>query len=216
MAEARVRKAGVRPGRAALGGWRSVGSVLRDPRCDGVGSLQLVGRLPFWDEEELPFTLFGGGTVFRLVPDRGFRKESLAASTDERLLIVDCPDAEGWLVPQGIIAEWLSRHVTNAQLDDLLLGHPLYEHLTRLDERGHSRAGRARLIHWTPGVPTAAIVRAPEFLPDDREAPAVNRSRPAYAAAVTGLLRSLSGAFDLLDIEVGLTMRPPVTRPSPR
>ncbi|MCA1810641.1 MAG: hypothetical protein LC623_01355, partial [Halobacteriales archaeon] len=181
--------------------WRSLAAVLRSPLCQGCGPLHLVGREPFWREDALPFLLEGGGTVCHLLPDQGFTKESLAASEDERLLIVDCPDAPGWLAPQEIVSSWMARHVTNPALDDLLLSHPLYEYLTQTDEEGHSR-GPAPLAQWVPGVPTLATVVAPEFLPHDRDAPKVNRDRAAYAEAVLDLLRQLDERFDLMEVEV--------------
>lgn len=181
--------------------WRSLATVLRNPLCQGCGPLHLVAVEPFWREDALPFLLEGGGTVCHLLPDAGFRKESLAASQDERLLIADCPDAPGWLAPQDVVAAWMARNVTNPALDDLLLAHPLYEYLTQTDEEGHSR-GPAPLVRWVPGVPTLATVAAPEFLPDDRGAPKVNRHRSAYAEAVLDLLRRLHERFDLLEVEV--------------
>jgi hypothetical protein len=168
-----------------------------------VATLHLVAAAPFWDDAALPFRVFGGGTVCRVVPDKGFRKAALAASDDERLLIVDCPDADGWLVPQGVVAEWMARNLRNAELEDVMLGHALYEHLTKTDERGHSRSGASPLVHWAPGFPTSASLRPPEFLPDDDEAPAVNRERVPYARAVADLLSSLDSRFHLRDVEVG-------------
>jgi hypothetical protein len=183
--------------------WPSLAALLRNGLCQGCGPLHLVAREPFWPEDSLPFLLEGGGTVCHLVPDAGFRKESLAGSEDERLLIADCPDAPGWLAPQEVVASWMSRNVSNAALDDLLLSHPLYEYLTQTDEEGHSR-GPAPLVQWMPGVPTLATVAAPEFLPGDPEAPEVNRDRAAYAEAVLDLLRKLDERFDLLEVEVPL------------
>jgi hypothetical protein len=189
--------------------WRSLGSLLRNNLCQGAGPLHLVAKEPFWAEDALPFLLEGGGTVCHLVPDAGFTKESLAASEDERLLIADCPDAPGWLAPQEIVASWMARNVTNAALDDLLLSHPLYEYLTQTDEDGHSR-GPAPLVHWAPGVPTLATIAAPEFLPQDPEAPAINRDRAAYADAVLDLLRKLDERFDLLEVELPLRIGEPL------
>jgi hypothetical protein len=180
-------------------------ALLRNPLCQGCGPLHLVAREPFWDEADLPFLLEGGGTVCHLLPDDGFRKESLAASEDERLLVADCPDAPGWLAPQEVVASWMARNVTNPALDDLLLSHPLYEYLTQTDEEGHSR-GPAPLVQWVPGVPTLATVAAPEFLPSDRDAPEVNRDRAAYADAVLDLLRMLDERFDLVEAEVPLRL----------
>ncbi|HEX2066591.1 MAG TPA: hypothetical protein VHI93_07245 [Candidatus Thermoplasmatota archaeon] len=181
--------------------WRSLAALLRNPLCQGCGPIHLVASEPFWREDILPFLLEGGGTVCHLLPDPGFRKESLAGSEDERLLIADCPDAPGWLAPQDVVAAWMARNVTNPALDDLLLSHPLYEYLTQTDEEGHSR-GPAPLVQWMPGVPTLATVAPPGFLPTDREAPAVNRVRAAYAEAVLDLLRRLDERFDLLEVEV--------------
>jgi len=147
----------------------------------------------------------GGGTVVHVVPDAGFRKEGLAGSADERLLIVDCPDDEGWLVPEDILADWMNRNVSCPDLEDLILAHPLYEYLTALDDEGHSRGGmRGELVQWAPGVPNMASVYAPEFLPDDEEAPAINRDRDAYAEAVADLLRQFEANFRPVEIEVGV------------
>jgi hypothetical protein len=182
-------------------------ALLASARCAGAGSIHLLAREPFWDEEALPFTLHGGGNVLRLVPDLGFRRESLAGSPDERLLVVDCPD-DGWLVPAGVVAAWMARHVTCPELDDLLLAHPLYAHATRVDAKGRSRMGRGRMAHWTPGVPTAATLAEPPFTPDDRAAPEVNRRRGAYAGAVVDLLSQLRARFDVLEIEVAARLEP--------
>lgn len=175
--------------------------LLASRRAHGVGSLTLVAREPFWDEGALPFTLHGGGSVLRLAPRPGFTKDLLASSFDERLLVVDCPDDEGWLVPGGLVAGWMARHVTCPELDDVLLAHPLYAHVTKVDGKGRSRAGRARLATWSPGVPTVAHLLEPPFL-TDRSAPAVNRSRAAYADAVVDLVARLREAFDLDEVEV--------------
>lgn len=191
--------------------WDDVGRALLHPRCQGTGPIQVVASAPFYDEDELPFALGEGGAVLHILPDPGFRKESLAGSADERLLIVDCPDDEGWLVPDDIIADWLARNVANDALDDLLLSHPLYEYLTRPDDDGHSRIGaRGELVQWAPGLPTIASIYAPEFLPDDDEAPLVNRDRAAYAHAVVDLLEQLEARFQLEEIEVGVRMMPPM------
>lgn len=176
--------------------------LLASPRCQGAGSLHLVAPRPFWDEEALPFTLHGGGNVLRLVPRPGFARENLAGSADERLLVVDCPDDDGWLVPAGAVAGWMARHVACPELDDLLLAHPLYAHATRVDSKGRSRMGKGRLAHWTPGVPTVASVVEPPFTPEDRSAPAVNRQRAAYADAVVDLVEQLRERFALVEIEV--------------
>lgn len=183
--------------------WTQLATLLRDPACQGCGAIQLVAREPFWDEEDLPFLLEGGGTVCHLVPSDGFTKQSLAASEDEALMVVDCPDEPGWLVPQDIVAAWMARNVTHPALDDLLLSHPLYEYLTALDDEGRSR-GAAHLVRWMPGVPTLATVDAPEFLPTDPHAPKVNRDRAAYSSAVLDLLRQIDARFDLLEAEVAL------------
>lgn len=189
--------------------WDDLGRSLLHPRCQGTGPIQVVAAEPFYNEDELPFALAEGGSVVRVIPDPGFRKESLAGSADERLLIVDCPDDDGWLVPDDLIADWLARHVSNEALDDLLLSHPLYEYLTRPDDEGHSRIGaRGELVQWAPGLPTIASLYAPEFLPDDEEAPSVNRDRGAYARAVVDLLVQLEARFDLEEIEVGVRMMP--------
>lgn len=184
--------------------WTRLAALLRDPACQGCGPIQLVAREAFWDETELPFIFEGGGTVAHILPEAGFRKESLAASPDERLLIVDAPDADGWLVPEDFVSDWMARNISVAALDDLMLAHPLYEYLTQMDDEGHSRGGRGELVQWAPGVPTIASLYAPEFLPNDKEAPAVNREREAYADAVIDLLKQLDERFDLLEIELGL------------
>ncbi|MHB8633099.1 MAG: hypothetical protein ACYDBQ_03900, partial [Thermoplasmatota archaeon] len=183
---------------------RRVAALLRDDDCEGAGSIHLVGREPFWDEAALPFSFAGGGTVCHLVPQAGFRRESLAGSEDERLLIVDCPDEEGWLVPQDIVSDWMARHVNCAPLDDLLLAHPLYEYLTKPDEEGRSRGGRAVLAQWSPGFPNLAALYPPEFLPGDEEAPRINRDRAAYAGAVVDLLEQLERTFQPVEMELGL------------
>lgn len=180
--------------------------LLRSPSCQGVGGLHLVAREPFWDASALPFSLHGGGTVLRVVPEAGFRRENLAATPDERLLIVDCPDDEGWLVPYGVVAGWLGLHVTCPPLDDLLLAHPLYSYTTKVDGKGRSRMGRERLAHWAPGVPTIATLAEPPFRPDDPEAPPVNRDRHAYADAVVDLVKRLRHGFDLLEVEVSVVL----------
>lgn len=180
---------------------RSLAALLRSPRSQGCGPLHLVAREPFWREDALPFLLEGGGTVCHLVPDAGFRKESLAASEDERLLIADCPDAPGWLAPQDVVSSWMARNVTNPALDDLLLSHPLYEYLTQTDKEGRSR-GPAPLVQWSPGVPTLATLAAPELLTGDPDAPEVNRDRAAYAEAVLDLARLLDERFDLVELEI--------------
>lgn len=185
--------------------WRRVAELLRHHDCQGTGPIQLVAAAPFYDEEELPFIFAGSGVVAHVLPEAGFRKESLAATEDERLLIVDCPDDEGWLCPEDIVANWLGRNVTCGALEDVLLAHPLYEYLTQLDEAGHSRGGhRGELVQWLPGVPHMASLYAPEFLPNDPDAPQVNRERGAYADAVIDLLQQLEESFDLTEIELGL------------
>lgn len=190
--------------------WRDVARLLRDPACSGAGPIQLLAKDDFYDEEDLPFLLLGGGSVVHIVPDAGFRKESLAGSEDERLLIVDCPDDEGWLVPEDIVADWLARHVSCPPLEDLILSHPLYEYLTAPDEEGRSRGGhRGELVQWAPGIPNLASVYAPEWLPDDPDAPAVNREREAYSMAVQDLLEQLERSFDLLELELGLRFAEP-------
>lgn len=177
-------------------------SVLASPHCQGAGSLQLVAREPFWAEEDLPFDLHGGGNVLRLVPQRGFSRDNLAGTVDERLLVVDCPDDAGWLVPSGMVAAWMARHVTCAPLEDVLLAHPLYAHVTKVDQQGRSRMGPGRLVHWAPGIPNVATLVEPPFLPDDPKAPPVNRRRAAYADAVVDLVAQLRERFDLVEVEV--------------
>lgn len=200
---ARRRTAWLAPAQAA------VRRLLEDPACQGLGSLHLVAAELFWDEEDLPFVLHGGGPVVRLVPRAGFTKDLLASSLDERLLLVDCPDDDGWLVPSGLVAGWMARHVTCPPLDDVLLAHPLYAHATKVDAKGRSRMGRGRLAHWAPGTPTVASLAEPPFTPGDRQAPAVNRDRAAYAEAVADLLGQLAAAFPLLEVEVGGRFGPP-------
>lgn len=186
-------------------GWRDLVPLLRHPRCQGTGAIQVVAAEPFYDEGLLPFELLGGALVLHLLPEPGFAKESLAASEDERLLVVDCPDDDGWLVPEGMVSEWLDRNVDRPDLEDLLLAHPLYEYLTALDDRGHSRGGhRGDLVRWMPGAPHIASLYAPEFLPDDPDAPTINRDRAAYAEAVQDLLEQLEATFVLLEVEVPL------------
>lgn len=175
--------------------------ALRAPTCLGLASIGLVAREPFWEEADLPFTLHGAGVV-RIEPKAGFRKPLLATTRDELAVMPDCPDAPGWLVPEGIVARWMAHHVRNAALDDLLLTHPLYAHRVQPDGQGLSRGGRTPLAHWTPGVPTHASLVGPEFLPDDKAAPAVNRDRARYAAACADLLAALQKAFPLLEIEL--------------
>lgn len=186
--------------------WRKAADLLRHPASRGAGPIHLVARRPFWEESDLPFRLEGGGIVVRIVPERGFRKESLAGSEDERLLIVDCPDDEGWLVPEDIVADWMARNVTCEELDDLLLSHPLYEYLTAPDDEGNSRGGRGELVQWAPGLPTIANLAAPEFLPEDEEAPKVNRDRQAYADAVVDLVGTLLARFDVDEVELAVRL----------
>lgn len=176
-------------------------AALRDEGCIGLAGISLVAREPFWDEADLPFTLHGAGVV-RLEPRAGLRKHLLAATKDELLVMPDCPDAPGWLVPEGIVARWMSLHVANERLDDLLLSHPLYTHLVKPDREGRSRGGRGRLVQWTPGVPTHAHLQGPEFLEGDKAAPTVNRQRAKYAAACEDLLARLHEAFDLDEVEL--------------
>ncbi|MGB1586740.1 MAG: hypothetical protein ACPHID_06825 [Thermoplasmatota archaeon] len=185
--------------------WSTLQRLLEHPDCQGAGPIQILAGSPFWEEDELPFLIGGGGTVLHVLPDEGFLKESLAGSEDERLLIADCPDEPGWLVPDDIVADWMNRNISCPDLEDLILTHPLYEYLTAPDEDGHSRGGhRGELVQWAPGLPTLASVYAPEFLPDDDDAPPVNRQRVAYAAAVADLARQLEAAFDAMEIEVGV------------
>jgi len=185
--------------------WQGLRDALLDARCQGAGAIQIIGSEPFYEEDSLPFRFEGGGVVAHVIPDRGFRKEALAGSPDERLLIVDCPDDEGWLCPDDIVAEWMARNISVPALDDLLLSHPLYEYLTKPDEDGNSRGGaRGELIQWAPGMATIASLSAPEFLPNDEEAPAINRDRTRYATAVLDLVERLENSFNLLEVEVGL------------
>jgi hypothetical protein len=193
--------------------WASALKPLLEPRCAGCGPIRLVGRRPFWSEADLPFEFHGAALAARIVPRAGFRKSSLAATPDELLLIADCPDDEGWIVPEPLLAQWMTRNVTCEALDDLLLAHPLYESLTRVDDAGGSRGGLGRLAGWTPGIPALASIREPEFMPHDRAAPMVNRDRAAYAAAVADLLAQLERAFEPIELEasfrwVGKPARP--------
>jgi hypothetical protein len=215
MSPRRGGKAAEATGRFAAGAgtpWSDLARAIAHPLCQGLGPIQLVARQELWDEEELPFIFEGGGTIAHIVPDPGFRKESLAGSEDERLLIVDCPDDEGWLVPEDIVADWMGRNVSNPDLDDILLSHPLYEYLTANDEEGLSRGGRGELVQWAPGIPTLASLHAPEFLPNDPEAPGVNRDRAAYAEAVRDLLEQLDGRFGVAEVELGLRLGDPPKR----
>lgn len=186
----------------------AVGQLLRSSRCQGAGAIHLVAVEPFWDETALPFVLHGGGNVLRIVPRPGFQRESLAATLDERRLVVDCPDGDGWLVPAGVVAGWMARHVSVPELDDLLLAHPLYAHATKVDAKGHSRMGPGKLVHWAPGVPTVATLAEPPFTPGDARAPTVNRRRDAYADAVVHLLAQLRSRFDLVEVEVAARLVP--------
>jgi hypothetical protein len=184
---------------------------LDDPYCLGLASMSLVSREPFWDEEDLPFRLHGAG-VMRIVPEEAFHKQLLAATKDELAVMPDCPDAPGWLVPEGIVARWMSLHLANARLDDLLLSHPLYTHLVKPDRHGRSRGGRGRIVQWTPGVPTHAHVQGPEFLEGDRSAPTVNRQRAKYRAACIDLLEQLHEAFDLVEVELSFAFEADASR----
>lgn len=177
--------------------------LLLHPSCQGAVAIRLLSARPFWDEEDLPFHLHGGGAVCRVVPDAGFQKESLAASQDERALIVDCPDDDGWLVPHGIVADWMARNVRHPALDDLLLSHRAYEYLTSPGDDGLPRGG-FDLVQWAPGLPNLVSIAAPEFLPRDPDAPAVNRRRRSYAAALRDLLAKLADRFGAEEVEVGL------------
>lgn len=185
--------------------WRDLAALLRRPPWQGTGPIQLVAAEPFYDEEDLPFAFWSLGAVCRLVPDPGFPKESLVATEEEQLLVIDDPEEEGWLCPEETVAHWLGRNVSNPTLEDILLSHPLYEYLTALDEDGHSRGGhRGDLVQWSPGAPTVASIYPPEFLPNDADAPPVNRDRDAYADGVMDLLEQLEAAFELLEVEVAL------------
>ena len=86
--------------------------VLEHPDCQGAGPIQVLAESPFWDEDALPFLVGGGGNALHVLPDDGFRKESMAGSEDERLLIADCPDEPGWLVPEDIVADWMNRNIS--------------------------------------------------------------------------------------------------------
>ena len=151
--------------------------------------------------------------MLRLEPAEGFTKKSLALSHDELLLVLDCPDAPGWLVPTAIVADWMARNVACAALDDLLLSHPLYAYATRLDRQGRSRIGTGRLAHWAPGIPTVASLMAPEWLPRDADAPKVNRDRAAHVAALQDLVAAIDDEFGLLEVEVGSRFGPPRAPP---
>jgi hypothetical protein len=177
---------------------------LRDEDCVGLAGISLVAREPFWDEDDLPFKMHGAGVV-RIEPKAGFRKQLLATTKDELLVMPDCPDAPGWMVPEGIVARWMSLHLVNARLDDLLLSHPVYTHLVKPDKAGHSRGGRRRLVQWTPGVPTHAHIMGPEFLEGDKSAPTVNRQRAKYAKACDDLVASLLQTFDLDEVELSFS-----------
>lgn len=185
--------------------WRDVVPLFRHPRCQGAGAIHLVGKHAFYEEDDLPFALAEGETVLRVIPRPGFTKESLAGSPDERLVIADCPDDTGWMVPEVIIGDWMSRNVRCARLEDIILAHPLYEFLTTPDDDGHTRAGaRGHMVHWIPGIPTIAVLHPPEFLPGDDDAPDVNRDRDTYADAVVDLLEQLEREYGPVEIEVGL------------
>ena len=184
--------------------WRQVAQLLHEPHCQGVGNIHLVCERDFYDETALPYSFAGGGTVCHLIPRDGFAKEALAGSEDEKLLVVDCPDEPGWLVCEDIVRDWMARNVHCPALEDLLLSHPLYEYLTKPDEEGRSRGGRAVLVHWSPGFPNLASLYPPEFLPEDDEAPKVNRDRATYAKALVDLLEKVEASFPMVEIEVGL------------
>lgn len=169
--------------------------------CRGLAGITLVAREPFWSEADLPFAIHGAG-VLRVEPRPGFRRVLLAGDQDELAVMPDCPDAPGWLVPQEIVSRWMTQHITNPRLDDILLAHPLYKHLVQLDAAGHARGGRWRLVQWTPGIPTHAHIRGPEFLPADRSAPTINRQRAKYANACAHLLDELQATFALEEIEL--------------
>jgi hypothetical protein len=188
---------------------RGLAEAARSPGWHGFGSLNVVAKSPFWDEDDLPFTLHGGGAAVRVEPAPGFAKSSLAGSHDELLLVIDCPDAPGWLVPTAIVADWMARNVTCPPLDDLLLSHPLYVYATRVDRQGRSRIGDAPIAQWAPGVPNVAALMAPEWLPRDPDAPRVNRDRAAHVAALQDLVSSLDDQFGLLELEVPSRFGPP-------
>ncbi|MFA5945027.1 MAG: hypothetical protein WC876_11255 [Candidatus Thermoplasmatota archaeon] len=188
---------------------RGLVDAAKSPGWHGFGSIHLVTETPFWDEADLPFELFGGGAVVRLDPAQGFTKTSLAASHDELLLVLDCPDAPGWLVPTAIVADWMARNVVCAALDDVLLSNPLYSYATRVDRQGRSRIGATRLAQWAPGLPTVASLMAPEWLPRDADAPRVNRDRATHVAALQDLVQALDSEFGLLEVEVGSRFGPP-------
>jgi hypothetical protein len=61
-------------------------------------------------------------------------------------------------------------------------------------------------VQWAPGIPTIASLQAPEYLPDDKEAPRVNRDRRQYAKALVDLVEQLMARFDLEEVEFGLRM----------
>ncbi len=185
--------------------WQTVAKALRHPECNGAGAIQLLADVAFYDEDQLPFDLLEGGSILHILPDQGFRKESLALSEEARLMIIDDPEGEGWYAPDDVVAAWMNHHVSCPDLEDLILAHPLYEYLTRLDDDGYSRGGhRGELIQWAPGIPNLASVYAPEFLPHDPDAPEVNRDRDAYADAVEDLLAELEAVFAPVEIELGL------------
>lgn len=179
-------------------------AILLDPACEGAGDIHLLAREGFWNDDALPFQVAGGGSVLRVVPDAALTPQLFASTDDERHTIVPCHDAPGWLVPSATVAGWLTRHVSNSKLDDLLLSHPLYSYLTAPDDDGLSRGGMARLVHWTPAMPHIATIVGPEFLPMDPDAPEVNRVRTMYADAVIDLLLQLEQAFDVEEVELGI------------
>lgn len=185
--------------------WAPVADLLRHPDAEGCGPIQLLADEEFYDEDDLPFILAEGGSIVHVLPDAGFPKEALAASREERVMIVDHPDGEGWLVPDDIVSGWMNRNITCPDLEDLVLAHPLYEYLTQLDEDGYSRGGhRGELLQWAPGLPTLASIYSPEWLPEDPDAPRINRDRDAYADGVADLLGQLERRFAPVEIEVGV------------
>ncbi len=189
--------------------WHEVRSLLQRSDCTGAASIRILAPEPFWDEDVLPFEVHGSPPIFRVVPRKGLRRESLAHDPDALLMIQDCPDAPGWLVPDNIIAWWLDRHVESPHVEDILLSHALFEHATHPDEQGYSPTGpRGSLIHWTPGLPHVLHIALPDPRPREPDAPAILRDPTQYSAAVTDLVDKLIEAIHPLEIELGLRFAP--------
>ncbi len=174
--------------------WQDRLQPLLHPDCMGIGSIQILAQEPWYDEEDLPFTIHGAG-ILRLEPVPGFTPESLAGSPDEARVIAPCPDAPGWLVPEDIVAGFLGRTITVPDLEDLLLSHPLYQ-----EDDGEPTPGHG-LLQWLPGVPELVSIHSP-ILGDDPSLPAANRDKEAYLAGLAEILDAIEGLADPLEISI--------------